>query len=75
MRRSFTQLVLVATAVVALATSAAAESPVEQTYPDSQDVLVNRHDALHSETGFRLEEHQRPRSYFLDVEGSRFKGR
>jgi hypothetical protein len=75
MRTSFTQLVLMAAAVVALSTSAAAESPVEQTYPASQDVLVNRHDAVHSETGFRLEEHQSLRGYFLDVERSRFKGR
>jgi hypothetical protein len=71
MRSSLTQLVFVAMTVVALSTSADAQSPVERAYPGSQDVLVNRHDTSHSETDFRLGDHMMLKGYFLHSEGSR----
>ena len=75
MRSRLIQLVLVATTVVALSTSAGAQSPVEGGYPGSQDVLVNRHDTSHSETDFRLGDHMMLKGYFLDSNGDRHKGR
>ena len=75
MRSRLIQLVLVATTVVALSTSAGAQSPVERAYPGSQDVLVNRHDTSHSETDFRLGDHMMLKGYFLDSDGDRHKGR
>ena len=71
MRSRLIQLVLVAMTVVALSTSADAQSPVERAYPGSQDVLVNRHDTSHSETDFRLGDHMMLKGYFLHSEGSR----
>jgi hypothetical protein len=75
MRSRLIQLVLVATTVVALSTSAGAQSPVERAYPGPQDVLVNRHDTSHSETDFRLGDHMMLKGYFLDSNGDRHKGR
>ena len=75
MRSRLIQLVLVATTVVALSTSAGAQSPVERAYPGPQDVLVNRHDTSHSETDFRLGDHMMLKGYFLDSDGDRHKGR
>ena len=75
MRSRLIQLVLVATTVVALSTSAGAQSPVERAYPGPQDVPVNRHDTSHSETDFRLGDHMMLKGYFLDSNGDRHKGR
>jgi hypothetical protein len=75
MRSRLIQLVLVATTVVALSTSAGAQSSVERAYPGPQDVLVNRHDTSHSETDFRLGDHMMLKGYFLDSNGDRHKGR
>ena len=69
MRSSVAQLVLAAATLAVLTTSgsAVAQSPEERSPSRPREVLVNRNE--NSETDFRLGDHQKLRSYFLD--GSR----
>ena len=62
-----TQWALVAATVAAIVPSggASAQSPTEQALTVQQEVLVNRLDQPHSETDFRLGDHQQLKGYFL----------
>jgi hypothetical protein len=62
-----TQWALAASTVAAIVASenACAQSPTEQARTLQQEVLVNRLDQPHSETDFRLGDHQQLKGYFL----------
>jgi hypothetical protein len=59
-----TQCALVAATVAAM-WRAGAQSPTEQAASMHQEILVNGGDFPHSETDFRLEDHQQLKDYFF----------
>jgi hypothetical protein len=74
MRSSLTRLII-AVAVVGVTPieSVVAESPAEVAPPIPQQGLPNRYEPSHSETDFRLGDHQQLRGYFLSGSHERLR--
>jgi hypothetical protein len=72
-----TQWALVAATVAAIVAdgSAGAQSPTEQAGSMHKEILVNRGDFPHSETDFRLEDHQQLKDYFFGRRHEPLRGR
>jgi hypothetical protein len=76
MRSSLARL-MIAVAVIGVTPieSAVAQSPAEVTPPVPQQALPNRYEPSHSETDFRLGDHQQLRGYFLSGSQERLRWR
>jgi hypothetical protein len=65
MRNTRWALVAVTVAAIVASGGASAQSSIEQARTVQHEVLVNRLDQPHSETDFRLGDHQQLKGYFL----------